>query len=77
MLISHNRGLLYEKNVRGVIVIPDYEKMYKQMVNAAEDAIKILIEAQRNCEEMYIEDADRQEHFANTGEKCSLQEKER
>ena len=63
--------------VRGVIVIPDYEKMYKQMVNAAEDAIKILIEAQRNCEEMYIEDAERQEHFANTGEKCSLQEKER
>ncbi len=66
-----------KKYVRGVIVIPDYEKMYKQMVNAAEDAIKILIEAQRNCEEMYIEDAERQEHFANTGEKCSLQEKER
>lgn len=66
-----------KKYVRGVIVIPDYEKMYKQMVNAAEDAIKILIEAQRNCEEMYIEDAKRQEHFANTGEKCSLQEKER
>ena len=66
-----------KKYVRGVIVIPDYEKMYKQMVNAAEDAIKILIEAQRNCEDMYIEDAERQEHFANTGEKCSLQEKER
>ena len=66
-----------KKYVRGVIVIPDYEKMYKQMVNAAEDAIKILIEAQRNCEEMYIEDAERQEHFANIGEKCSLQEKER
>lgn len=66
-----------KKYVRGVIVIPDYEKMYRQMVNAAEDAIKILIEAQRNCEEMYIEDAERQEHFANTGEKCSLQEKER
>ena len=66
-----------KKYVRGVIVIPDYEKMYKQMVNAAEDAIKILIEAQRNYEEMYIEDAERQEHFANTGEKCSLQEKER
>ena len=66
-----------KKYVRGVIVIPDYEKMYKQMVNAAEDAIKILIKAQRNCEEMYIEDAERQEHFANTGEKCSLQEKER
>lgn len=66
-----------KKYVRGVIVIPDYEKMYKQMVNAAEDAIKILIEAQRNCEEMYIEDAERQEYFANTGEKCSLQEKER
>lgn len=31
--------------------MPDYEKMYKQMVNAAEDALKILIEAQKNCEE--------------------------
>lgn len=34
--------------------MPDYEKMYKLMANAAEDAIRILVEAQRNCEEMYI-----------------------
>ena len=68
MLISHNCGLLYVKN-KGMIIIPDYEKMYKQLVNATEDAIKILIEAQRNCEEMYIEDAENQDYFAVTGDK--------
>ena len=52
-----------------MIIIPDYEKMYKQLVNATEDAIKILIEAQRNCEEMYIEDAESQDYFADTGGK--------
>ena len=57
------------KKYEGMIVIPDYEKMYKQLVNATEDAIKILIEAQRNCEEMYIDDAEDQEYFANAGEK--------
>ena len=54
--------------------MPDYEKMYKQMVNAAEDALKILIDAQRACEEMYIKNSERQENFASTGEKCSLLE---
>ena len=33
---------------------PDYKEMYFKMVRASEDAINILIEAQRECEEMYI-----------------------
>ena len=33
----------------------DYEKMYVTMVDAAEKAMELLIEAQRQCEELYIE----------------------
>ena len=33
---------------------PDYKEMYLKMVRASEDAINILIEAQKECEEMYI-----------------------
>ena len=33
---------------------PDYKEMYFKMVRASEDAINILIEAQRVCEELYI-----------------------
>ena len=35
--------------------MPDYKKMYLYMVQESERAINILIEAQRKCEEMYIE----------------------
>ena len=47
--------------------MPDYKKMYLTMVNAAEDAIRLLpegaarellIEAQRRCEEIYVETAE-------------------
>lgn len=34
--------------------MPDYKNMYLEMVDAAEKAINILIEAQRNAEEIYI-----------------------
>ena len=33
----------------------DYKEMYLKMVRATEQAIRILTDAQRNCEEMYIE----------------------
>ena len=33
----------------------DYKKMYVTMVDAAEKAMELLIEAQRQCEEIYIE----------------------
>ena len=33
----------------------DYKKMYVTMVDAAEKAMELLIEAHRQCEELYIE----------------------
>ncbi len=36
--------------------MPDYKKMYFEMVRETEKAINILIAAQKRCEEMYIED---------------------
>ena len=37
-----------------MIDMVDYQKMYKIMFRAAGQAINILIEAQRECEELYI-----------------------
>ncbi len=34
--------------------MPDYKKMYFTLFRAVEEAIKILIAAQRKCEEMYL-----------------------
>ena len=34
--------------------MPDYQEMYLEMVRETEKAINLLINAQRKCEEMYI-----------------------
>lgn len=34
--------------------MPDYKEMYLKLFRATEEAISCLIEAQRECEEMYI-----------------------
>lgn len=34
--------------------MPDYEKMYFIMFRACEEAMDILIAAQRKCEELYL-----------------------
>jgi hypothetical protein len=36
----------------------DYKEMYLSMVRASEKAVRILIEAQQQCEEMYLEAGD-------------------
>lgn len=36
----------------------DYKELYLKMVNATEDAIRILIAAQRECEEAVISEED-------------------
>ena len=36
--------------------MPDYKEMYLKMFRAAERAENILIKAQRECENMYIEE---------------------
>lgn len=39
---------------RQVMEMIDYEEMYYKMVRASEQAINILIQAQRECEELYL-----------------------
>lgn len=34
--------------------MPDYKEMYLKMMRASERAINILVEAQRECEELYL-----------------------
>ena len=36
--------------------MPDYQAMYLHMVRETEKAMNILIQAQRDCEEMYLSD---------------------
>ena len=38
--------------------MPDYKEMYLKLFRAAEEAINILIAAQRDCEEMHISDQE-------------------
>ena len=39
----------------------DYKDLYLRMFRATEKAINIMMEAQRECEEMYCEELDDQE----------------
>ncbi len=34
--------------------MPDYKKMYLTMFRASEEAVNLLLQAQRECEELYI-----------------------
>ena len=36
--------------------MPNYKEMYLKMFRAVEDAVNILIDAQRECEELYIKE---------------------
>ena len=38
--------------------MPDYKKMYYELFLASEEAIRILTEAQRRCEELYISEEE-------------------
>ena len=39
-----------------VLIMPDYQKMYTTLFNAVTDSIRLLQDAQREVEELYIED---------------------
>ena len=39
----------------------NYKDMYLTMMRATEDAIRILIEAQRKCEELYLTATDNED----------------
>ena len=34
--------------------MPDYKKMYLRLFHASEEAVNLLIAAQRECEELYV-----------------------
>ena len=36
--------------------MPNYKEMYLKKFRAVEDAVNILIDAQRECEELYIKE---------------------
>ena len=38
--------------------MPDYKELYLKMMRASENAIRILINAQQECEEIYLQSAD-------------------
>ncbi len=38
--------------------VPDYKAMYLKLFRASEDAVNLLISAQRECEEMYISEPE-------------------
>ena len=50
----------------GVKKMPDYKEMYLKMVRATEEAMNLLIAAQRECEEIYINSAESAEPRAAT-----------
>ena len=50
----------------GVRIMADYKAMYLKMMNAAEEAMEILIKAQRECEELYMS-ADDESCCGSTG----------
>ena len=41
--------------------MPEYKELYLIMVRAAEQAQNILIEAQQQCEEMYLDAQDEED----------------
>ena len=40
--------------------MPDYKEMYLKMMRASEEAVRILIQAQQECEEIYLESSERE-----------------
>ena len=41
-------------NFPGGDTMPDYKKMYLTLFRASEDAVNLLVKAQRECEELYL-----------------------
>ena len=38
--------------------MPNYKELYLKMMRASEQAIRTLIQAQQECEELYVSEAD-------------------
>ena len=48
--------------------MPDYQEMYLALFKASEEAINLLIEAQRECEELYMSARDGEEEDTENSE---------
>ena len=48
--------------------MPDYKEMYLKMVRASEQAIRILVKAQQECEELYISAPEQDLRILDTSE---------
>jgi len=46
----------------------DYQELYLKMMRATEEAIRILIKAQQECEELYLSATDGEEPSAEGGD---------
>ena len=44
--------------------MPDYQKLYQKLFRATEHAINILIDAQWECEELYISSPETKSRFS-------------
>ena len=42
-------------------IMTDYKEMYFKLLNATEDAMRILIKAQQECEELYLSSEDEED----------------
>mgnify|MGYP001028296266 FL=1 len=38
--------------------MPDFEEMYYTLMRASEEVLRIMIEAQKKCEEMYVSNGE-------------------
>ena len=47
----------------------DYKEMYLKMVRATEEAMRILIQAQQECEELYLAGEEEDEEVPGTEER--------
>ena len=45
---------------------PDYKELYLKMVRASEEAIRVLIAAQRECEKLYLSADEEREPVTRT-----------
>lgn len=59
---------------RGGGKMADYKAMYLAAMDAMEQAVTLLIEAQRRCEELYVTSCAREEEFLRKN--CHYDEKE-
>lgn len=48
-------NILKNNCYKGGIVMPDYKQMYLNLLDGVEKTLILLIEAQKSCEEIYID----------------------